>query len=70
MVLGSNVYILDPMSGVKVPEYRIGVLCIYSGPYVSWEGSRVYFLVPMYISRALCQVRRYESIVLGCYVYV
>ena len=65
---GSNVYILGPMSGVKVPECSIGVLCIYPGPYVSLEGSRVYFWVPMYISWALCQVRRYESIVLGCYV--
>ena len=70
IVLGSNVYILGPMSGVKVPECSIGVLCIYPGPYVNWEGSRVYFWVSMYISRALCQMRRYKSIVLGCYVYI
>ena len=70
IVLESNVYILGPMSGVKVPECSIGVLCIYPGPYISWEGSRVYFWVPMCISPALCQVRRYKSIVLGCYVYI
>ena len=58
------------MLGVKVPECSIGVLCIYTGPNVNWEGSRVYFWVPMYISQALCQMRRYESIVLGCYVNI
>ena len=38
IVLGSYVYILGLMLGGNVPEYITGVLCIYPGPYVRWEG--------------------------------
>ena len=41
IVLESYVYIPGPMSDENVSEYSTTVLCIYSGPYVRWEGLRV-----------------------------
>ena len=70
IVLGSYAYIPDPMSAGRIPEYRTGVLCIYPGPYVRWEVPRVEYWGPMYISGALCQVGRSQSIVMGSYVYI
>ena len=71
IVLGSYAYIPDPMSGGRIPEYRTGVLCIYPGPYVRWEGPRVEYWGPMYISGALCQVGRSQSIVMVfLYIYI
>ena len=69
-IMGSYAYIPDLMSGGRIPEYRTGVLCIYPGPYVRWEGPRVEYWGPMYISGALCQVGRSQSIVMGSYVYI
>ena len=38
IVLG---YIYGPMSVGKVSDNSTGFLCIYPGPCVSWEGSRI-----------------------------
>ena len=64
IVLGSYAYIPDPMSGRRIPEYSSGVLCTYPGPYVRWEGPRVEYLGPMYISGSLYQVGWSQSIVM------
>ena len=41
IVLGSYVYIYDPMSVGKVSDNSTGFLCIYPGPCVSLEGPRI-----------------------------
>ena len=41
IVLGSYVYIYDPITVGKVSDNSTGFLCIYPGPCVSLEGPRI-----------------------------
>ena len=68
IVLRPYVHMLGPVSGGKVPEYSTGFPEYQSGSLCQVGRSQrivLGFLCTLYISMALWQMGRYESIVLG-----